>query len=99
MIYAAVGLDGDMDWPQWADHFISAYMTWSDIKNRNDLEFRNVGNFIREKRIPLREIKEVTTTTHTDEGLKSTTTHFIFSWNNTAEKEQFVSMFQNTKSI
>ena len=93
MIYVSVGSEDGMDWPQWAEHFISAYMNWAEISNKNELEFSAINRFLDEKDVPLKEFKTVVTTTYTAEGLKSTETLFVFGWDQEAEHLLFLSEF------
>lgn len=95
MIYVTCGLNGNMEWPKWADNFITAYLVWSEAGEEDDIEFCNMGTFIAERNIALAEFKEVITATYTREGLKSTETHFVFGWSEMAEQARFVLAFEN----
>ena len=93
MMYVVLGPKEDVEWPKWADNFFAAYMAWSEIKSKDDIEFSNMGKFIKSENIPLAAFKEVITTTYSSQGLESMETQFIFGWTETAEKEQFRSEF------
>lgn len=94
MLYETVGLDGNIEWQSWAKNFIAAYIRWAEIKNKDNLEFCNMGEFIEVSKIPLTEFKQVVTTTYTKEGLKSTGYHFVFGWSDIADKTLFISQFE-----
>lgn len=96
MIYSTVGPEENMEWPEWADCFVATYMAWSDIKTRDDVEFGNIGKFIKEENIPLTEFKEVITSTYSSSGLQGMETHFIFGWAAPAERQDFISRFEKT---